>query len=364
MADVRVVEDGVEATRSSTRPAGAWVLPLAGFLVGLGLGIVVVGAAPSPSPVVTEAGDLGAPAQRGASATGEIAGLAEVVPDFPDAIVAITATSGTGLDHLIWAPIGAPTTRSMTGAARADFDATAQVIALIDHLPAGQGAVLSMGRFNTLEPVASGVTSHAWHDARGDLLAYTTEEEPSTTLYVARSGSTPVLAIDRLSMGSAVAAWGDWGWAIQETTGNLRLLTAEGVFRDSEPGVAYASHPSGWLFVVDGGQAKLVSAGGGVRRLDFDVGIGSVDVAEFSPDGNMVAVGGDGGSVVIRPESDAVVVLGQSNPTWLTWSSDSRFVLAGAESGLVVHDLATGASYPVLRSREIVAAGSIEARSS
>ena len=154
--------------------------------------------------------------------------------------------------------------------------------------------------------------------------------------------------------GGRVAAWGDWGWAIQTSPTQVTLLNQHAEFRDQEAGVVYDSRPDGWLFVV-GDRPKLVSAGGGVLALDADLGIGRLAAAAFSPDRTRVAVVGERGVNILDLESGAVDQLGGGPTAQATWSTDSRFVIAPGGSGVVVHDVHTASSYQVLEGNSIMA---------
>jgi hypothetical protein len=367
MADVRVIEDGVDSREDRGRPTKKWTLPVVGFLVGLGLGVLVVGPGTGPAvvppPASVEPGDLGTPVEEAEDPPG-VPGLAGAIPEFPDAMVAIGVTGGSTLDHMLWPQTGSPSTRPIVGGNRARFDATSQFIAVSTEVPGREGFLLSLGRFNSMRPVSADVTSYAWHDSKSGLLAYTVVADGGLELFNVHADTTPRMVTDGLAAGSQVSAWGDWGWAIQEPASKVVLLTPGGEFKDSESGVVYDSHDSGWMFVVDDDLPKLVSGGGGVRSFDDELGVGTVVSAAFSPDGEKVVVGATGGVVVIAPGRGVLTELKGGVPAWLAWSSDSRFVIAAAASGAVVHDLDTGESYPILRDRPLLAAGVIALRSS
>ncbi len=137
----------------------------------------------------------------------------------------------------------------------------------------------------------------------------------------------------------------------------MALINREGEFKDFEAGRAYASHETGWVFMTDE-DLKIVSAGGGVRRFmpvpnQFD----PISAASFSPDGSRVAMAGHFGVAVLDREADELIELSPTfSADWVTWSSDSRFVLAPAQSGVYVHDLESGETHQVLTGRSVVAA--------
>ena len=368
--NIQVVEDGVGSSQERRAPQPSWLLGVVGFALGLGLGVLVVGPPPESAPGTTVATvELDETSAEPTVATdvedAPAIGVAGVVPEFPDAIVAIARTTGTALDHVLWPREGELRVRSMTGGRNVLLDVGAQFIAMSDGVPGLDGVLLSMGRFNSIQPVASGVVGYSWHDSENALLGYTQLADEGSRLYTVRANLSRAPVADLPSPNAVVAGWGDWGWAIQQEPNEMVLLTPDGQFKDSEPGVALATHRSGWVFAMEGGEAKLVSAGGGVRRIPGPLGVGNVVAATFSPDGASVAVAGTDGLAVFEVESQEVVGLSEFSTPSVSWSSDSRFVLAPSPSGAVVIDLNDDvAGYPVLRNHSIVAIGVVPLRDS
>lgn len=334
---------------------------LVGFIVGLGLGVLVVQPDPEPESdggVVTPPSVTEPATSTTLEADPEAAGVSVVIPGFPDALVAIARTSGSFLNHVLWPYAGDVIVRSMTGGEDVLFDVSSQFIAMSEDVPGLDGGVLSLGRFHSMRPVASGAVSYAWHDSTLGSLAYTANESGNTVLYTVRADLQSIEIVSIPTPNAKVVGWGDWGWAIQGDTDEMVLLTPEGEFKDSETGVGLDTHASGWVLAGAGTEAKLVSAGGGVRRLTLDMGIGTLEDAQFSPDGEKVAVTGTSGIAVFDLGSDQIVVLADFPAPSLAWSSDSRFVLAPTASGVVVFDLEEPARpHLVLREHSILAVG-------
>ncbi|HEX6286058.1 MAG TPA: hypothetical protein VFZ80_01105, partial [Acidimicrobiia bacterium] len=331
--NIQVVEDGVGSSREQRPTQPSWIVGVAGFALGLGLGVLIVGPTPAEPPIETTPGtaspDEGAAEVTTGTEVGDPSddGVAGVIPGFPDAILVIARTSGTALDHVLWPNQGAVRVRSMTGGDEVRLDVGSQFIAMSDGVPGLDGVLLSMGRFNSIQPVASGVLGYSWHDSESALLAYTQSAGEVTRLSSVKADLTPVPVAEIPSPGGVIAGWGDWGWAIQQRPNEIVLLAPGGEFKDSEPGVAHASHRSGWIFATEGPDAKFVSSGGGVRRVPEPIGVGSVVDAAFSPDGSRVAVAGTRGLAVLDVETQEVTVLSESSTRSVAWSSDSRFVL-------------------------------------
>lgn len=230
-----------------------------------------------------------------------------------------------------------------------------------DSVPGLEGSVLSMGRVSSIRPVAFEVTGYAWHDADTAQLSYTKTGDGSTRLLRVTVDLAPMLVTELTMSNAVVAGWGDWGWVIQQTPERMALLTPAGDFKDSEAGIALATHESGWIFSVEGDGAKLVSAGGGVRRVPGVIGIGEVLAAAFSPDGSRVTVGGRHGLAVLDADDQEVVrVLVEFSVPSVAWSSDSRFILAPAPSGTLVVAVSERMEMSrILREHSIIAIGAL-----
>jgi hypothetical protein len=129
------------------------------------------------------------------------------------------------------------------------------------------GDILSWGRFNLLRPVAAGVTSHAWHDTESGRLAYTTRSNGKWSLWELDATGSSALVASEASGEGRLITWGEWGYAIQTSGPQVRLLTRDGALKDVHPGTAFGSDGSGWIAVA-GDRIELVSSGGGVRGVE------------------------------------------------------------------------------------------------
>jgi len=354
--DSMVVEDGLDETRAQPRARSGWSLVAVGFALGLALGIFM--ASPLDREITGEVAE-DSPTEESSEtpASALDSGISEVVPGFPDALVAIGDGPGGGLDHMLW-PVGGPLiTRTMTSGELLRIDTSGKFFAMSDRVPGLGGVLLSMGRFTDVRPVQTRVTSYTWHDSESGLLAYTTEGEEGWRLHQI----TPLFAPEVVSApeyeGGILAAWGDWGYAIQAGD-EVALLTPKGQFKDVEEGVAIASHSSGWILVAGNG-LKLVSAGGGVRVLDLPLVPAPVVGAAFSPDGGHVAVAKHSGVTVYDlGVGDDTLLPGYPGRS-LAWSSDSRFVFSPAPRGIAIYDLETKETYRVLVGHDVVVAGAL-----
>lgn len=357
-----VFEDGVEERSSQPRSGPRWALVVVSVGLGFAMGTLVSTDADPGSEVPTTATSV-----VDEPAAPESAGVSAVIPDFPDSIVAVGGGIGAGFGgfgHQVrgveiwhWPSDGPLVTRGITDGEDVRLDATGQFVAVTEPIPGLQGYLLSMGRFNRIRAVRAGVTSFAWHDSRSGVVAYTTEDDGGWQLYRAARTLVPQTVLDGRFESGSVMAWGEWGYAIQIEDNRVALVNGEGEFKDFEAGKAYASHESGWVFMTDH-DLKIVSAGGGVRRfIPLSDELEPLSAASFSPDASKVAMAGRFGVVVLDRESEEIIELSPGFPAdWVTWSSDSRFVLAPAESGVFVHDLETGETHQVLTGRSVDAA--------
>jgi hypothetical protein len=353
-----VVEDGASEVDTRPRDRSGWVLAAVGFGLGLALGTLI--AAPGPIPV---APDVTEPASSNAVAEppeeSSDSGVSGELPEFPDALVAVGNSLGSGHDYLLW-PVGGPlVTRSMTGGGDVLLDATGQYIALSEEVPDLPGSLLSIGRFHRIQPVSSGVTGYDWHDSDSGQLAYTIEDDQAWRLYHVSGGFSASLVTTSTPNGGTVAAWGTWGYAIQLPDDRIQLLTRDGEPKDIETGTALASHESGWVLVEDDG-LKLVSSGGGVRVLHGADVPDTVLAASFSRDGTRVAVVTRSGVMLVDlNDRDRVTIVPGYPGSWVTWSSDSRFVVSPARSGVSVYDVLDEETHNVLFGRDILVAQSV-----
>ncbi len=364
---VNVVEDGLTTTPEGRPGRPSWLVGVVGFALGLGLGVLVVLPGPETeleTPVPTTPAVAEAPSTTVLEQLPE-PGVSAAIEGFPDAIVAIARTPGSSLDHVLWPHKGEVRVRSMTGGDHVVLDASSNFIAFSDEVPGLEGSLLSMGRMNSIQPVDSEVVGYAWHDTEAAHLSYTQLAGEVTRLYTVKADLNPSLVGELNMSGGEVVGWGEWGWVIQRSSEDMVLLNPEGTFKDSEPGVAIASHGSGWVLATEEGGIKLVSAGGGVRRVQTPLDVGGVRHAAFSPDGSRIAVVGSSGIVVLDVETQEVTRLSDFTSPSVTWSSDSRFVVLAAPSGVAVVDLQEPVfGYRVLDPYPTMAVGVLHLRSS
>ncbi len=354
-----LVEDGIDNTEISRPPSWKWLPIVLSFVAGLGIGVMTLG-----SDQQAVQGDRSDTLEAAIDSDGPGIGIAIAVPGFPDSLVAIAATENSALDRILWQTRAAPTTRAMADGDNVLLDPNAEFIALSSSVPGLDGSLLSMGRFNLIRAISPGVTSYAWHDTESGSLAYSVEDGTGVRLATVNSRGLKN-DVDWIGPnGARVIAWGDWGWAIQTSSDTMVLLTPDGDFKDSEVGKVFDSHESGWLFAIEGTEAKLVSSGGGVKRFKVEPDVGIVFDASFAPDADLVAVAGSQGIVILNRNSDERLVISETSASWVTWSSDSRFVLSSARVGIVIYEMATGRRTSVLDHLSIITARVAPSRSS
>ena len=363
--DLRVIEDGVDRHAETRRPPPPWMWIVVSLLIGIGFGVVF--STPSTTNPEAEATDVTvADFAPVGEVLGDGIGVAAAIPGFGDALVAVTRTGTQNVEHLLWPLAVDPVTRPLPVGAfgEASFDVTGTWLAFSTHVPDADGRVLSMGKPASLAPLSSDVTSFAWHDGTSGVLAYTQQLDGLWVLSVSQTTrETQIVAsgedVVALS-GGEVAAWGDWGFAIQHESdqnesGSITLLTGNGELKTTLTGRVLDSNPSGWLVIYDG-DLKLL-AGGGLRSLNINwTSIGGVLAAALSPDGAQIALlGGSGLKITaIRGNTPTIEIPFTAPLSKVKWSSDSRFVVVPFLRGVIVADTVGGQNYEELTEHTVI----------
>jgi len=359
--DIRVIEDGADQRLSARPPTPPWVWILVGLAAGIGFAVVFV--TPSSTVSAPETVENTVVEIDPVLSPGQTNGITDAVPGFPDALVAVAQTGRQNLEHLLWPFAGDPVTRALPVGAFGDskFDVTGTWLAVSTRIPETGETFLSRGKPSSLIPLASGVTSFTWHDSESGRLAYTQITDDVLEVRVSRSGRSSELVTTDSALTAEVAAWGDWGWAIQDESGRITLLNEAAVVKTTSQGNVLDSHPDGWILTYDF-RVRLLSAGGGLRALDVDPAtIGEVLGGAISPDRGQVALVGTMGLTVVTIADDSVAV---SVPftvpnTKVSWSSDSRFVLVPSLRGVIIVDTGTGELFEEITEHVIVEAAVI-----
>ena len=362
--DVQVLVDGVEEAKAPPRSRPQLALVLGGLVVGVVIGAVFF------SPIVSQDTTTTTTTAEGAASPSEPTdiGTTEVIPGFIDALVAVATGETDSLIHLLWPRAGALQEHPMFAGQTATFDATGQHIAVTETVPDMEGVILSVGRYNSIQPAASGVTSFAFHDSAAKHLGYTTSEQGVWTLW----HMTPDLQSQQVAAGlvpdGRVVAWGDWGWAIQSGE-EVVLLNPGGELRATHQGLALTSTPDGWILVA-ADQLELVSAGGGVRELGVGAGIvgpGPIADASISPNGDLVAISGRDETVVVSVDDRSGSPVAQFDlidAEGLTWTTDEKFLLVPTGAGLLLLDPDSGTISRILAPYSLLAVDVIPPSSS
>lgn len=338
--DVEAIDGAVETGPSdspSSRRAGPWRWLAVGVAIGLGVGLLLVGSPgdePSPS---------GEESPSGLDAPLEDTSVAEIGALLPR-VVGIESVDGEHLRQ-IRGPISGPFAEEPlpvgTGS-EVSVDQSGRWLAVTSTTPGGQ-RVLMIGRLPRLVPTAANVESFAWHDNRSGLLSYIENTSDGTrALKVVEAGSDPRLVATGDQLEGDIAAWGDWGWAIQRSGGSVAILDEEGEITEIAEGLALDSHSTGWIVTVsEGGLVHVVVPGGGTVWIEIEYSsIGGIGMASLSPDRKKIALVGPMGVMVspLNLEGDALTVPLSSLPTAVSWSPDSRFVILSQRTGAMVLD--------------------------
>lgn len=329
-----------------------------GLVIGAGLSVLLLRVDTGPTPATTTVAAFEADPDQG--------GIADVIDGFPDGLVAAIRSDGQSLVLMVWPVHGEPFERTIPVGVSAppdpvSFDVSGRRIATLLPVPDRELGVLYSGIPETAAIVATDVTGYAWHDSKAVQLAYTTYVEDDLLLWTVRHGQAdPELITRAVDIQGHVAAWGEWGFAIQDDVrDNVILITETGEIEETHPGRVLDSHGTGGLAIDDDG-ISLLGAGEGVGGLDGG-GLGAgVLAGRFSHDGKQLAVLTNDRVQVLSLEDDSEMLTFEGRPgvPQVTWSSDGRFVLYPAViRGLEVLDTSTGEAETILTTRTLAGVG-------
>jgi hypothetical protein len=359
MSDAIEVELSGEDDSSPDGPGigggrGVWLL------VGVGLGfafaLLFSNAVPDAQPT--------SPGGVTATTLAPGSGVGDVIPGYPDGMnILVAPGGGRALEVLTWPLQGEPIYRSVPLgdidlAATAHFDASGQFLAAATSTP--DGLILSSGRPNTYRVIASGITGFAWHDSAPADLAWSTVDDGELRIWISDDAGPGELAVSAVGFGTHLVAFGDWGYAVSDGGGVDYVLDPSGELIGSITGRVVTSHGSGLLLVSDADGASIVATDDlailfevarDVLESLFDFEAAGLDPpalpvigAEFSPDGERVAMTGPAGLTVAEfgevLEAESFPIRGASDS--LSWSSDGRFVLVSVFQGVAVLDTEIG----------------------
>lgn len=332
-------ENAVEAEPPEPSPpgrSGPLIWLGLGVLIGFGVGLLFIGQSPDTEPAgdaTTESG-LGAPLEEG-----ENQELGALLPQ----VIGVERVDGANLQQIVGPVTGPFTTQPLPVSAESEVvvDESGRWLAARSETPDG-GEVLMFGKLPSLVPTSTNVDSFAWHDARSGVLSYIENTDGAKTLKIVEAGQDPQVITSGAHLDGRLAAWGDWGFALQRESGTLAILDTQGDVAEVSGGLILDSHGTGWIVTVtDGGLINVVIPGGGTVWIDIDYeSIGGVGMASLSPDRKKIALVGPIGVKVgqLNREGDALTVPLGSLPTAASWSPDSRFLILSQRSGAMVLD--------------------------
>ncbi|HEX2405282.1 MAG TPA: hypothetical protein VHM29_11325 [Acidimicrobiia bacterium] len=356
MSAPKVVEDARESPEPrGLKPPLGWLV--VGLILGAGLTVLVLRPGPPEESVTSTTAIAGAGVEQG--------GIANVIEGFPDGLVAVTRSDGQSLELLIWPVRGEPIERTIpVGVSRppdpVEFDVSARRIATLLPVPDQIDGVLYAGVPQDAAIVATDVTGFAWHDTTALQLAFSTFVDEELRLWVLRDNSRqPDLVARAVGIVGHVEAWGDWGFAIQDDTGDeIVLFTDLGEIKDTSTGRILDSDGTGWLAIENQG-VSLLSSGGGVMGLGLDDIDGEVLAGRFSGDGQRLALLTSEQARVVSIENGVLPVESDARPgvPELAWSSDGRFVVYPGPVGMWVIDTFNGETEEILPNRTFTGLG-------
>jgi hypothetical protein len=296
------------------------------------------------------------------------AGIADVIDGFPDGLAAVARSDGQSLELLVWPVRGDPIERTIpVGVSRPPdpvaFDVSESRIATMLPLPDSDLGVLYSGVPSDAAIIASDVTGYAWHDTAALQLAFTTFVDDELLLWAMRQiRSEPELITRVVGIYGRVAAWGDWGFAIQDLdSDSIVLFTDVGEIKDTHPGRVLDSDGTGWLAIEAEG-VSLVSAGGGVQGLEEVDAESGVLAGAFSDDGGKLALLTGDLIEVVALEGDSEAFESEARPgvPLLAWTSDGRFVAYPETRGIRIVDTIDREATEVLSNRTFTGLGMLD----
>lgn len=321
---------------------------IAGGLIGFGIAFLLFGT----DPLAPTDSTGGQQAEIGLVEPGP--GIGEVVPGFKDGLALATSTNGRTMDLTIWPSLGPQREIALPiGVSHRSFgfsfDASSGRLATIIPIPGEDDVGLVAGVPESVALIDIGVTGYAWHDSKPGSIAYTTFERGRLQLWTMEAGDTePQLKVSRSTLAGGLSAWGEWGFAVQDGSGStVTILEPSGVPRVVHPGRLLGTAGSGSLVLYTeqgsgGGNLSVVGPDGLIVDFGdrFD-SVGTPAIAEISPDGRKLAVGGERGLLVraIEGDSEPLQVEASNGVHQIVWASESRFLLLIPEfQGLTIID--------------------------
>lgn len=345
-----VVEDAREIQYQGTSPP-RWSWLAVGLVLGAGLTTLLLGV-DADEPATTTL------ALRTEEVTPEQGGIGDQVDGFPDGLLAAARSDGRSLQLLVWPLRGEPYLRTIPVGVSSppgptSFDVSGRHIAALVPVVDDDAGVLYAGVPENASIIATDVTGYAWHDSDPFRLSYTTYVDDELLLWaVGHNRSQPEMITRSVGIQGHVAAWGPWGYAVQdEVRDSVVLFTDNGEIKDIHPGRVLDSYSTGWLAIENEG-VSLLSSGGGARGLDGGT-LEDVLAGRFSNDGTKLALLTSEHVLVVSLEdaSELIESGGRPGVTQLTWSSDGRFVLYPGRRGIWVVDTRDGEVQEVLPAR-------------
>jgi hypothetical protein len=355
-----VIEDARESEPIQTsRPHVGWLA--AGLLIGAALTVLALGVDTSGPPVETTIEGL-SPQVVGT-------GIGDQIVGFPDSLVAARRSDGQALELVTWPVAGASYARdipvgTVSPPQAVAFDTSGKRIATLIPVNGHTDGVLYAGPPDSAFIVNRDATGFAWHDSRPSALAYTTITDDALTVWTTFGNLADSVSVAQLpGVSGRIAAWGDWGYALQQTVGDeIVLLDPDGQAVDAPlAGRILDSHPSGRIAVDLDGLAIYDVEARSMSTYEVD---GDILAGRISPDGLHAAVlAADHVTVVLVDETARNGSLGSvSYPTThgfpeLAWSSNSRFVMLPGYRGITIIDAKGGASSESMSDDTFIAVG-------
>jgi hypothetical protein len=322
---------------------------LIGLVVGLAIGILALGARRTPAPESSAGFQVDPPISIDAVPSAE-PGVGELIPDFPDGVVAVAIDFVEGAEFLNWPLNGSPWRLALPAApvnapppdgqewVFARIDTAGDFVALAMVVPQEDRLVLMAGRPRAILPVATGVTSFVWHRTEPGALALVVDRPDGRWLETMFQTPLRTDTIEPIAEGEEVKAWTDWGFVLEDDSHVSLLVDSQ---RRSLPGTFIGASSTG----------VLIGNGAGVDVYDITTGeLAPYKAVPASTTGVVFAPNGTKGAAIVQTGVQVFDEGGEIHrwdvrPSTVAWSSDSRFVVAVSSREVVVLDTSTGEMY-------------------
>ena len=331
---VRPLPPGSDPPPSSR--AGRWVVLAAA--AGLSAGLLLGSSPRSPDPR----------AEGSPPTADQSAGLGASVNGFPEVLLAVGTDGTRPMELTVWPPSGAVDRVALPASWTAitlstgpftdfaAFDMSGHQVALGAPVARDDSITLLAGRPESIVPVATGVSSYAWHSTVARALAYIIEDDGRRWLEVMSGSPRTVARVAEVEADVDLVGWVDAGFVLQ----SAGRVTVQDETRVTHLSGRYLDAAAGRLLVERDGAVGYIDPI--TARFDEIGVIDGIAAGRVAPSGQLLAIARSGGVEIRTANGGLLRVIDRINVEHLAWSSDSRFLILADRVEVFVIDTATG----------------------